>query len=54
MSENAEFRMQNSECRMQNAELAFPVGEGGPLAVDEVSNFENAECRNFYDGKVIE
>ena len=26
----------NAEFRMQNAELAFPIGEGGPLAVDEV------------------
>ena len=29
----------------ENAELAFPVGEGGPLAVDEASSSnENAEC----------
>ena len=29
---------------MQNAELAFPVGEGGPLAVDEVVlGMQNAE-----------
>ena len=44
VEENAECEMQNAECdsvgasiARPNAELAFPVGEGGPLAVDEVS-----------------
>ena len=36
---------ENAECGMQNAESAFPVGEGGPLAVDEVTDIENAECK---------
>ena len=36
---------ENAECGMQNAESAFPIGEGGPLAVDEVTDIENAECR---------
>ena len=43
--ENAECEMQNAECGVQNAESAFPVGEGGPLAVDEVTDIENAECK---------
>ena len=44
VEENAECDSVGASIARPNAELAFPVGEGGPLAVDEVSTSnENTE-----------
>ena len=48
IEETSAVEVQSAECRVQSAETpeeeAFPVGEGGPLAVDEV--VEKAELTN--------